>query len=510
MHPVTNAFYSLSNAIKNQLRSLTLPQQKVALFAIPLLAIASTLSLWVYRKINRYPLQITKQNNLFKEDKRQPIGNKDSQKVTEESKFEKQTKDNGDHNQTKNFQIEQITVINKVPIDDKAKEKETQNEKRDDEQLIENKDLQNDAYPDKTIVRETKKTEEKPSNDNFNISSPPTIIITPPDDEPTEHVPESGNKKRNLEEKKIKKIKKKEENTTFLENFLATALKEQIQINEQSLIGKQEEEKNKILDNNSKKPEVVKVIENDQDKKKDNTILTNGRSEVALKQKKLIDDTVTIWRILAKEIKRDSQDFPLGWSVADDEVLGKFQKWCEDNKEALSKVKKLDLSAKGLNSVPQAINLLTSLKKLDLCNNSLVTFPTEMPKSLTAINLMYNELRSIPDNFFENCRDLKDLNLSHNRLSTLPTALGKCTKVKFLYLNNNYLKEVQKIETLQELRILRVSHNQLNQLPSAIFGFKELNEIFADNNLLVEGETIQIKEWGKGKSGRKISVDKLN
>src|SRR5713101_8333028 len=82
----------------------------------------------------------------------------------------------------------------------------------------------------------------------------------------------------------------------------------------------------------------------------------------------------------------------------------------------------LDLSGKGLASLPAEIGKLTRLVKLHLRENQLTTLPPELGllTNLQSLNLNYNHLSSLPPEIGRLTR-LKRLDIFHNRLRALPS-----------------------------------------------------------------------------------------
>ena len=107
------------------------------------------------------------------------------------------------------------------------------------------------------------------------------------------------------------------------------------------------------------------------------------------------------------------------------------------------------------------ISTSTNLRKLNLSHKGLNEIPDEVYilKQLRALDLSYNNLTAIPEDIFK-LPHLRTLVVSHNHISSLPFALGKSSILDLIadYNNVDFILPI----TLIGLRKLIISHNRLN------------------------------------------------
>ncbi len=135
----------------------------------------------------------------------------------------------------------------------------------------------------------------------------------------------------------------------------------------------------------------------------------------------------------------------------------------------ISKVTTLDLSNKGLETLPEEIGKLTSLCVLRLTNNRLKILPKAIGKLV----------------------NLSTLDLSENLLEVLPTSLKKLVKLQRLYLQQNKLTALPDVFTdMEKLRILYASENQLSELPASISDLLALRVFHLEKNHFTQMPTV--------------------
>ncbi len=147
----------------------------------------------------------------------------------------------------------------------------------------------------------------------------------------------------------------------------------------------------------------------------------------------------------------------------------------------------LDLSGKGLTSIPSTIGQLTDLRTLDLRNNRLKRL-SEVIGQLTNLQELYlyeNQLTSLPESIGR-LQSLTILGLSDNQLINLPIEIERLQGLKILFLSgNNLTKFPPSLGKLVNLVRLSLSENSLTEIPPAIGQLVNLQRLDIVSNKLM-------------------------
>lgn len=127
----------------------------------------------------------------------------------------------------------------------------------------------------------------------------------------------------------------------------------------------------------------------------------------------------------------------------------------------------LDLRANFLETLPESIGKLRSLRLLSAGRNMLKTLPESIGElqHLNTLWLSHNRLKELP----ASCAclpALEDLNLHDNRLRELPDAISAAPQLSWLSVGKNQLAALPPVLlTMQPLKILHLQHNAITALP---------------------------------------------
>src|SRR6266436_3995604 len=139
-------------------------------------------------------------------------------------------------------------------------------------------------------------------------------------------------------------------------------------------------------------------------------------------------------------------------------------------KAVATRAPRLDLSDRGLTSLPPEIGRLTALQWLKLYGNQLTSVPPEIGRLtvLKYLDLYGNQLTSLPQEIGP-LAELQWLSLHGNQLTSLPPEIGRLTALQTLILGSNHLTSLPpEIGRLTELQTLSLGFNQLTSLPLEI------------------------------------------
>lgn len=154
--------------------------------------------------------------------------------------------------------------------------------------------------------------------------------------------------------------------------------------------------------------------------------------------------------------------------------------------ENLKSLEKLDLIGNELKTLPAFVGMLESLKVLALERNQLVSIPESIGnlKSLKILDLGNNELKKLPESI-GNLESLESLVLWKNHLTSLPESISNLKSLERIYLWNNKLKNLQEsFGKLKSLQTLDLSFNNITILPESFGGLISLQRLLLGKNQL--------------------------
>mgnify|MGYP006098436305 CR=1 FL=1 len=140
--------------------------------------------------------------------------------------------------------------------------------------------------------------------------------------------------------------------------------------------------------------------------------------------------------------------------------------------EKLEKLRKLDISRNQISQIDgDKWKAFRGLQLLDLSSNRLSEFPLCIKncKSLKILRLIKNDIKSIPDEYFDNKNKhltvLQELNLNSNQ---------------------NLDKLNPKINELTKLKVLGISYTKITEIPETIAELIDLVQLYCYGTPLVE------------------------
>ncbi len=185
------------------------------------------------------------------------------------------------------------------------------------------------------------------------------------------------------------------------------------------------------------------------------------------------------------------------WLVSLDAIAEETQK-PED-------VRRLDLSGKALESLPETFGMLTQLAVLNLAHNALSSLPDSMRacEMLSNLDLRRNQFEALPaviaglslrslnvsGNQLKNadalreCDTIRVLDLSSNALVTLSGAFAQDNELRTLNVSCNYLSDLDSVfESLANAERLNISGNALKALGASVGSLEALEALEAGEN----------------------------
>ena len=143
-----------------------------------------------------------------------------------------------------------------------------------------------------------------------------------------------------------------------------------------------------------------------------------------------------------------------------------------------------------IESLPSKIENLVNLLTLTLTGNRLVQLPEQIGclQRLRHLNLSYNQIRTIDDQFFAGLNELETLNLSNNALEHLPQLSQENNrKLAVLNLSHNRLQSLDSLSSaLEHLAHVDLSSNLFDEFPSTLLSMHSLKNLVFESNQLTQ------------------------
>ena len=157
------------------------------------------------------------------------------------------------------------------------------------------------------------------------------------------------------------------------------------------------------------------------------------------------------------------------------------------NIKVITSTKKLSLTDRSLNFLPETIGNLSNLEELYLSNNNLKTLPETIG----------------------NLKNLKDLYLGSNKLTSLPDSITNLNKLERFDVGSNYLESLPKnIGNLIKLKYIGLDNNNFTSIPHSFGKLKNLVEIGITKNtsMLAQGVLTHLLKLNKFKNLEYITL----
>jgi hypothetical protein len=137
----------------------------------------------------------------------------------------------------------------------------------------------------------------------------------------------------------------------------------------------------------------------------------------------------------------------------------------------LTQLRTLHLHNTDIRTIPDSLTTLSNLKELNLHFIKIKTPGRSVANlsQLESLSLVGNEIKTIPDDFFDKLALLRHLNISETQISKIPTSIASMSQLQTLSLNDNQISEIPDVFTgLSQLRVLNLSYNQISEIPVSV------------------------------------------
>ena len=154
-----------------------------------------------------------------------------------------------------------------------------------------------------------------------------------------------------------------------------------------------------------------------------------------------------------------------------------------------------DFSSKVLTDLPEGVENLQYVVKLNMFNNKLATLSQKWGylDKLISLDLSSNRIALLPP-VIGKMTELKELNLNKNLIAILPDEFGNLKNLKTVTLRQNALKAIPaSIGNLTQLENLDLALNTLTTLPAEIANLKQLKVLVLVGNEIPSKEQQRIK-----------------
>ncbi|XP_078500819.1 fibromodulin [Lissotriton helveticus] len=159
--------------------------------------------------------------------------------------------------------------------------------------------------------------------------------------------------------------------------------------------------------------------------------------------------------------------------------------------EGLENLTAIHLHKNQIQDVAAAFKGLKSLIFLDLSNNNLRRVPDSLPDTIEQLYLEYNNINTIPVEYFKNFKNLQYLRISHNYLTNdgIPSNTFNTSSLLELDLSHNRLQRIPPVNT--NLEHFYLQGNQIQEFSVGSFcSFVDITNFSKLQVLRLEGNEI--------------------
>jgi len=150
-------------------------------------------------------------------------------------------------------------------------------------------------------------------------------------------------------------------------------------------------------------------------------------------------------------------------------------------------IQELDFSMNKLNEI-KGLSSMDKLEKLDLSSCFFTSFDlSELPRNLKRLNLRDNEITTFPHEMNIMCRNLEYLDISHNHILSIPKEFMNLNSLSEFLCSNNKLDILPEGELFwRGISRLDSRKNQLRKLPASMTNLTNLVYLDLEDNCLTE------------------------